>query len=330
MNNNLFTEQIFRIGFMFWESQVLFTSIKFGIFDLLEKQPLKDVEIAEKLGASLRGTEILLKALVSIKLLEKENGTYKNTPVSSALLVSDKPGYKGYNLLHLKSMWNDWGNLEKAVLTGKPVGEVRKRLENEDYAELFILAMQNNAVEMADTVSNSLEIGKYNSMLDLGGGPGTYSIAFAGKNEKLEITLLDVPQVIKIAKKMVERNKLTERFSFIEGDLFEVEYKKGYDLIYISHIIHQYSADENLTFLKKAAGSLVEGGDLIIHDFFLDDNGTFPPFSAIFGLNMLLHTDGGKTYTFSEVENWLHEIGFHKIERRTHNKAPSALIIGTK
>jgi len=128
------------------------------------------------------------------------------------------------------------------------LNQIRQKLENEDCSELFTLAMQSIAVEMADTISNALEIEKYNSMLDLGGGPATYSIAFARKNEKLKVTLLDIPQVIKIAKKIVDKNKLTERFTFIEGDFFEVECGKGYDLIYISNIIHQYSPDENMTF----------------------------------------------------------------------------------
>ena len=331
MNKNLFTERILKMGYGFWESQVLFTAINIGIFDLLERQPLTGGEVSEKVGASSRGIELLLRALASLEFIEKEkNNKYKNALISSAYLIKEKPKYKGYVLLHFKNMWDTWGNLEKAVLTGKPVVEIRQKLKNEDCSELFTLAMQSNAVEMADTISNALEMGKYSSMLDLGGGPATYSIAFARKNEKLKVTLLDIPQVIKIAKRIVDKNKLTERFTFIEGDFFEVECGKGYDFIYISNIIHQYSPDENLTFLKNVSRILIKGGDLVINDFFLDDTGISPPFSAVFGLNMLVHTDGGRSYTFLEVENWLNKIGFNRVEKIAFNEAPSALLIATK
>ncbi len=240
-----------------------------------------------------------------------------------------KPRYKGYSLLHMKDMWETWGNLEKAVFTGKSVVEVRKKLEEERFSENFILAMHSNAVEMTDTITNAIGIERYHFMLDIGGGPATYSIAFAKRNENLKVTLLDLPLVLKIAREMISKDKLTERFHLIEGDFFEVDFGRGYDLVYISHIIHQNSKDENLILLKKAYQSLVMGGEVVIHDFFLDEAGTAPLFPAVFALNMLVHTEKGKSYKFSEAESWLEEVGFTGMRRRPLG-APSALLIATK
>ena len=330
MVQDLTPEKIYEVGNGFWPAQILLTANKLRIFDLLESKPLTAQEVSEKLKADLRGVQLLLNALVSLNFLTKEKDIYQNTPLSSTFLVSGKPRYKGYALLHLKDMWESWGKLEEAVLSGKPVARVREKLEEKGgFSDNFILAMQNHAVEMLDLIARTIGIEKYHFMLDIGGGPGTYSIAFAQRNKNLKVALLDLPPVLGIAKEMINKNKLTERFQLIEGDFFEVDFGRGYDLIYLSHIIHQNGGDENLILLKKAYQSLVGGGKLVIHDFFLEDSGAAPLFPAIFALNMLVHTEKGRSYKFSEVESWLNEVGFTRIMRKTLI-AQSALLIATK
>jgi ubiquinone/menaquinone biosynthesis C-methylase UbiE len=166
-------------------------------------------------------------------------------------------------------------------------------------------------------------------MLDIGGGSATYSIAFAKKNKNLTVTLIDLPPVLKITREMITENRLTKRFHLIGGDFFKVDFGSGYDLVYISHIIHQNGGNENLMLAKKAYQSLHEGGEIVLHDFFLDDSGTAPLFSATFALNMLVHTETGRSYKFSEVEDWLTEAGFTGI-RKAFLEAPSSLLVATK
>ena len=66
---------------------------------------------------------------------------------------------------------------------------------------------------------------------------------------------------------------------------------------------------DNASLVKRIAGSLAPGGRLYIKDFLLDADRTTPAWSALFGLQMLVSTDGGDCYTVDEVRGWLDDAG---------------------
>lgn len=79
----------------------------------------------------------------------------------------------------------------------------------------------------------------------------------------------------------------------------------GFDVAWLSHILHSEGPSMCRAIIGKAARALVPGGLLLVHEFILDDSRTSPVFPALFSLNMLAGTAEGRSYSLSELSAML-------------------------
>jgi cyclopropane fatty-acyl-phospholipid synthase-like methyltransferase len=165
-------------------------------------------------------------------------------------------------------------------------------------------------------------------MLDVGGGSGAYSIAFASANENLQVDLLDLATVIPIAQGHIKGAGLAGRIRTRPGDLRADRFGEGYDLVFVSAICHMLGPDENKDLLQRCFAALAPRGRVVIQDFILEPDKTAPKSAALFALNMLVGTQAGSTYTEAEYATWLEEVGFQDV-RHVRLPGPSGLIVGT-
>ncbi|MFO0753256.1 MAG: methyltransferase [Thermodesulfovibrionales bacterium] len=284
----------------FWSSRVLLTANNYRIFDFLAA-PRTAAELAKKLRTDPRATEILLDAVTGLGLLKKSAGTYLNTPLAASLLVTGSPLYQGDILRHADGLWKSWSGLDEVVRTGRP-----DRAVPFDH-DAFIRGMHNLASLKAAEVMRAVGLAGVRKALDLGGGPGTYSIEMARRG--VSVTLFDLPDTVRIAKGFVRKSGV-KGIGYRQGDLLEDGLGDGYDLILISQIFHAFSPEENLRTLQKCREALQPGGRVAIQEFFLDPKRTSPPQSALFSVNMLVNTEGGRCYAPSEMKRWLARAGF--------------------
>jgi len=303
-----FTNQIGEIGAGFRHAQILFVATEADVFSLLES-PRRAEDVAKARDWSARGARMLLDGLVALGLIEKTDGWYRNAEIASVCLVPGREGYQGDIIRHTRDGWDTWARMEECVRTGNGVpreggGRSPEGLRN------FILGMSNIAVLSAQDVLGALDLSRYRRLLDVGGGPGTYSIAFVQAHPEMRATLFDLPEVVEIAREQVEKAGLLERFDFVPGDYKQDTLGSGHDLVFVSNIIHSLSDAGNRALVRKCYDALTTGGTLIIKDFLADDGRTGPPFSLIFALHMLIHTGDGDTYTISEVADWTRAAGF--------------------
>ncbi|MFP5213919.1 MAG: methyltransferase, partial [Acidobacteriota bacterium] len=89
-----------------------------------------------------------------------------------------------------------------------------------------------------------------------------------------------------------------------------------FDAVFMSHILHSSSYEECAYLVQKVAPVVSPGGEIIIQEFVLDEDKTEPLFATAFALNMLLHTQGGRTFSFREIRNWLEAAGFTDARER--------------
>lgn len=302
-----FARQLDELASGYTRAQILFTANNAGLFDHLET-PASAEAIAGKLGWSPRGTRMLLDGLLGLGLVEKQDGLYQNAPAASQCLVSSSEGYQGHILQHKAHGWAAWSRLDEAVKQGQPPLEGRAE-ESEEELRAFILGMDDGGRLSARDMLECLDLAPYRQMLDVGGGPGSYPIAFLQRHPGMRATLLDKPNVVAIAREQVAQAGLQDRIAFIEGDFLEADPGDAYDLVLLSNIIHMLDAEANANLVRRCAGAMISGGLLIIKDFIVDDARTGPPFSLFFALHMLLHTEGGDTYRESEVMEWTRAAG---------------------
>lgn len=291
----------------FRATRVLLTANNFGVFEHLTK-PQSTKAVSKRIDADLRATEILLDALVGIGLLNKKKGMYSNSSLASRFLVKGNPYYQGDILRHADTLWKNWSGLDGVLKTGKPFHSVHNH-------EAFILGMHNIASLKVKDVVETIGLKGIRTALDLGGGPGTYSIEMARRGVK--VTLFDRHETIEIAKKVIYKERAENDIDLIPGDFLYDDIGKGYDLIFASQILHSNSAKDNLSLLKKCRKALNKGGRIVIQEFYISEDRTHPAHNALFSVNMLVNTLGGRCYSSKEIKGWLLKAGMKDVKEKT-------------
>ncbi len=308
----------------FQESRTLLTAIELDLFTHVGGGA-SAAEMAFRMKTDLRATEMLLNALVAMNVIEKRDGMYRNTPVAAEHLTASGARMA---LMHHVNLWMRWSTLTECVRQGGSVTLEIPESRDPGWTEAFIAAMHYNAQARAPEVVRAVDASKVRRMLDVGGGSGAYSIAFAHANPELEADLLDLPPVTPIASRHVAAAGLAGRVRVRAGDLKHDYLGAGYDLVFVSAICHMLSPDENRRLLARCAGALAAGGRLVIQDFVLNPDKTSPRNAALFSLNMLVATERGASYSEPEYRAWLKEAMLRGIKRV--DLTGSTLMIGTK
>ncbi|MHC4267281.1 MAG: methyltransferase [Planctomycetota bacterium] len=319
------------LSYAYWKAQVLFVAVKMDLFTLIKDTGKSCKYVTKKLRIDFRATEMMLNALVSLGLMSKIKGIYKNSAISNRYLVKDRPLYQGDRIRHFHNMWDSWSRLDDAIRTGKPTAydNLGNDVDSKRLRE-FILAMHNGGKVQVGEIFRKLHIEKYYSLLDLAGGQGTYAVSFVEKNPNMSAVVFDLPDVIKITREHIKKSGLKGRISTKAGNCLEDNFgKELYDIVLVSHLLHIYEPVENKKILKKCWDSLLKNGMIIINEFVLNTKKTQPVFSTLFSLNMLIGTCRGSSYSAVQMSEWLKKAGFKKI-KRVNLDMDSDLIIGYK
>jgi cyclopropane fatty-acyl-phospholipid synthase-like methyltransferase len=175
--------------------------------------------------------------------------------------------------------------------------------------------MNDRARKQAPLVAAQMELKEGMRVLDVGGGSGAFAVAFVRAKKGVTATVFDLPVVLPLTEVYVSAEGLKERIDLVAGDYTRDELPAGYDLVFLSAIIHSNSPEQNRSLMQKCARALTAKGTLVVQDFIMDENRTDPPGGALFALNMLVGTAAGDTYTESEIRDWMKEAGLSDITR---------------
>jgi 3-hydroxy-5-methyl-1-naphthoate 3-O-methyltransferase len=254
----------------------------------------------------------MLTAMVAMDLIETEKDRYTNSPLAETFLVRGKPTFFGDMILMQGTrLYNMWGKLDEAVKNNVPPKDVFDNLQQDnEVAKAFVSAMHNNSIGPAKALAEKIDFSKYNQLLDVGGGSGSYPIILAGQFQNLKAIIFDYKAVCEIAEQFIQSSGLQQRISTTSGDVLFDDLPRGCDVALLAQVIHSYSPDDCKRILKKIYDALTSNGLLIINEFFLADDKQGPLFPALFSVNMLIESQKGKCYSKAEVTSWLEEIGF--------------------
>ncbi len=303
-------EEIEQLARGFQPACVLLAAAELDLFGVMAGGAFSARDAAEKLGADLRGATVLLDALAALRLLDKDNGRYQVPPSVANLLIAGRPGNQLAMMQHQANCLRRWAQLAAVVKTGRPAPrEASIRGEQADYAS-FIEAMDNVSGPVAGRVVADLQPLDFQHLLDIGGGSGSWTIAFLRANPAARATLFDLPHVLPQARDRLEKAGLLERVTLAPGDFYVDPLPAGADLAWVSAIVHQNSREQNRELFARAAAGMLPGGRILIRDFLMESSRTSPAGGALFAVNMLVATDGGGTYTFDELREDLESAGF--------------------
>jgi (2Fe-2S) ferredoxin/predicted O-methyltransferase YrrM len=310
-------------GFM--PSRAVLTALELDVFSAVGDGASAE-DVAHKTHGDSRATEMLLNSLVSLNLLSKSNGTFFRTPAVARFLSEDSRDNARPALMHTAHLWHRWSSLTECVRAGRSVQE---RVRDDTWVTAFIAAMDRNAKERAAAVVKAIETSGITRMLDLGGGSGAYSIAFARAIPRLKSDILDQGEVVGLAQEYLRKAGLADRITLRVGDMLRDPLGENYNLILVSAICHMFSPDENRGLFHRIYDALAPQGQVVVQDFILEPSKTAPRFGALFALNMLVGTQAGSSYSEPEYATWLQDAGFSDV-RRVRLPGPTGLMIAVR
>jgi 2-polyprenyl-3-methyl-5-hydroxy-6-metoxy-1,4-benzoquinol methylase len=321
-------DEIRELAYAFQRSRVLLTAYELNAFSSVGEGDKSSGDVAVAIGADVHATDRLMNALCAMGLMTKKDGRFSNTPAASRFLVRNSPEFMS-GLMHTVHLWNTWSTLTQAVRQGTAVASRQVNDRGELWVTAFIAAMHDRASKQAPTVVAQIDLSGVSRVLDVGGGSGAYAMAFARAGKGVRATVFDLPNVIPLTNAHIEEEGLSDKVDTVSGDYLKDELGTGFDLVFLSAIIHSNSSDQNRSLIQKCAHALRPSGRVIVQDFIMDEDRINPPHGAFFALNMLVGTDAGDTYTEAEVRAWMEEAGLSGIIRKD-SPYGSTQIVGKK
>jgi SAM-dependent methyltransferase len=302
---------IVRLSTAYWESQALLTANRLRIFDSLAEGARSADEVAAALKLDPRSTALLLRALVGLAFLKEDGGRFENTPVAAVFLVSRSPAFMGNVIKYSDQLYDAWGHLEDSVRSGRPALPAETYLGDDPArTRSFVVAMHERALGIARVLVNVLDLQGRRSMLDVGGGPGTYSVLLTERFPGLRSEVLELPGVAAVARELVAQAGASDRVSLRDGDYHHSHFGSGKDVVLMSGMFHRESAATCRSLVERAAACLEPGGLLVVSDVFTDEGGALPAFASMFGLNMMLTAPDGGVHADADVQRWMADAGF--------------------
>ena len=298
------------------------SAVDLRLFTLIDRRTVTVEDVRSLLKIEERPARVLLNALAAMGLLEVRRGRYRNARVTREYLVEGRPRFYGDMLRMLdRRVWDGYRRLEWSLRNNRPVaadpaiGDTFQTMARDPAAvRTFILGMHSVGAEIARTLVERVDLSRQRHVLDVGGGSGVYSIAFARKNPRLRATVFDLPHVLEITREKISEAKLGGRVGTAAGDFFRDLWPTGADTVFFSYILHDWSPETCRDLLRKAARILPPGGLLILRELFRDDDGPGPLQAAIGSVTMLVETEG-ENYSWSTYESWLRDTGFGRFRR---------------
>lgn len=322
---------VMRVASAYWNSSILHAANALNVFTEMSKQgPATAEALAKKLGVDQRGLDMILMGCVCLGFAEKEEGKYRNSKLADTFLVDGSPR----NQRGIVSMFKDWvlpwSRLDEAVRSGEPVVE-KQHDHGEEATRTYIMGMLHRGIPQAQLLAEEVDLSGRKKMLDVGGGPGIFSIMMCQKYPGLKAWVLDLPQTLRVTRDIIKDWNAEDTVSTVEGSYMDSDYGEGYDVVLTSSMISQEGPDVVKHILRESFNAMESGGVVLIQEQFLNDEKSGPMLPVQVGLNQLIHTPAGRAYSAREVADFAAEIGFKDLSYRPlPDPSPFTLITGIK
>ncbi len=290
-------------------------ALDLGVFD----------DLAAGRALSIDGPKVasLLDGLVALGLVTRvrpggpseTSGPYQLTPVAETYLVSDPPRSMAALVRHSPGPLENWTGLAETVRSGGPppcpVGA-----DGAFHAHLVAATFPTQYAVARVTVAG---LGPVSAVLDIGAGSAPWAIAVLEANPSANAIIVDLPEVIPVARAAAARHGVIDRCRFVEGDYLSVELPPA-DLVVLGHVCRAEPPERASSLIAAAAAAIIPGpgpdpkGHLAITDYFVDDDRSGPAQALLMGATMAAATAGGTTYSSGQFRAWLAAAGLDAIE----------------
>jgi SAM-dependent methyltransferase len=226
------------------------------------------------IDADASALERVLRACASMGVFTEDSaGRFGPTELSDVLSSDSPASVKNIVELFAGPIARVASELPGSVKTGRP--QVRRVFGMEwwDYLnanpkdlEEFAEAMKSNSLNSLRGVLECCDFSGVSKVADIGGGFGHLAIALLEKYPHLEATVMDVPDLIPVARARLasSNSPVADRVEFIAGDMFASV--PPADVYILKHIIHDWEDEKCIRLLDNCRRGLRENGRVISVD----------------------------------------------------------------
>jgi 3-hydroxy-5-methyl-1-naphthoate 3-O-methyltransferase len=317
--SNTTTESPYEVLTAYQKSAAVMAATQTGIYESLGDTPKTAVDIAARSGLNVYATGVLLDALATCGYVGvNEDGLYEHNDFSRAFTM-DGPSSLA-RIVHKEAFfYGKWANLRSSVKSGNArLAPFAQRCESAPQEiKVFLSALNDIAAMGAPGVLDAAGMPESGTLLDFGGGMGGYAVKIARRHPGLKVTLLDCPHVAALCREHLELISMSGKIKVVEGDLFDAGTalkEEKFDIVFVSHIIHDYPPEKASKVISGAAQRVKEGGRLYLLDVPKPDTDGSTA-EALFNVMMLVEAPGGRTHSNADICRWMEASGLKLIKK---------------
>lgn len=295
------------------------------VFEMLSDGPVSFRELQKKLDLEERPAMVLFPALCAMGLLKiSSDSVLELTELGNFLVKGSVNDLTGYSSLEKDDpgalRMVEWLRNDGPADNSKTFSYVKDKdadspMDEPQAARFFTMALAGRAKYLSPIVAANITK-KQGHLLDVAGGTGYYSFEWLLANPGSTATLFDTPEVLKVAKELLEEfcaikgaHDIKARLSFREGDMLSDKLPET-DILLAASLFHDWPVGTCEMLAKKFAGAIRTGGEIWIHDSFLNDSLDGPLPVTDYSALLFLGTKG-RCYSKKEYRSWLTEAGLN-------------------
>jgi hypothetical protein len=288
------------------------------VFEILSEGPLTIAQISQKINIAERPAMVLFPALCAMGLLHIDNEKLILTELGSFLTKNNPANLIGYTGLETQDpgvlKMVEWLMNDGPADTTQAISYVKDEyavspMDIPESAQFFTMALAGRAKYLSPIVAS--KITRHNGhLLDIAGGTGYYTYEWLKANPSGTATIIDRPEVLKTAENICNEfysADVKQRVSFYGADMLEDELPKG-DIILAASLFHDWPSSVCIPLMKKFAEALYPGGELWVHDAFINDELNGPIAVTDYSALLFLGTKG-RCYSRKEYRSWFTAAG---------------------
>jgi demethylspheroidene O-methyltransferase len=323
-------------GFVY--SQVLYACVRLQLFDTLARGPQTLAALAPQLGLTEEAAQRLLTAAVALKLAEQRSGSRFGLGPLGAPMVGNAA--IAAMVEHHAALYVDLRD-PVALLKGDAraagalagywpyaAADAPGALAGANVATYSALMSASQPL-VADLILDAYPLARHQTLLDVGGGEGTFLCRAAERTPALKVVLFDLPAVAQRARICFAEKGFTERSSAVGGDFLIDELPRGADIASLVRVVHDHDDARVMHLLRAVHRALPARGKLLLAEPMADTPGAEAMGNAYFGF-YLLAMGRGRPRSAAELTSMLLAAGFKSVRIiPTHMPLQTSLLLAS-
>lgn len=314
----------------FHAAKYLFVANKLGLFEALASGPASLAALSAQLQVPARTLRIAADALVVLGFLVPDHESGEARYANSATAATFLAGRPGPDLRPVLRMWDDvvckqWTYLEESLRHDRRMYGYQDFTAEEQ--RIFSSGVSALTVGSARALAAHYDFTRHRSLLDLGGGTGSFVLAARQKNPALEVALFELAKTAAAVRAELACTPDGASVRIVEGDFFVEPIPQGHDVFLLANITHLHLPENNVKLLKHLRAAAAPGARVLLVDFWTNRQRTEPAFAAMLAAEFQIVTGQGDVYSVDMGFSWLKEAGFAPVVHQPLG-GPASLLVG--